>query len=132
MSTMLKDLPRGTKVSITNSIKSAFELYMKGLEWNLDEYSWEGFLQEWKQYNECNASWQANVDESLLNSEEFHTDLANKMSKDIQKMLNEDPSEEQVQQIESLIKELEVEDPTYSCKLEAKYHIDRLLSLVKA
>jgi len=123
---MLKNLPRGTKISITNSIKTAFELYMRNLEWDLEAYSWDGFLAEWKSYNELNASWQSTVEESILNSEQFHQELAIKMNEDITKMLNDDPTEDQIQQIEQLVKQLKVEDPTYSCKLEAKYHIERL------
>ncbi|WP_088041637.1 hypothetical protein [Bacillus sp. EAC] len=123
---MLKNLPRGTKISITNSIKTAFELYMRNLEWDLEAYSWDGFLAEWKSYNELNASWQSTVEESILNSEQFHQELAIKMNEDITKMLNDDPTEDQIQQIEQLVKQLNVEDPSYSCKLEAKYHIERL------
>lgn len=123
---MLKDLPRGTKVSITNSIKTAFELYMRNLEWDLEAYSWDDFLAEWKSYNEQYASWQSTVEDSILNSEQFHQELATKMNADITKILNDDPTEDQIQQIEQLVKELKVEDPSYSCKLEAKYHIERL------
>lgn len=123
---MLKNLPRGTKISMTNSIKTAFELYMRNLEWDLEAYSWDGFLAEWKSYNELNASWQSTVEESILNSEQFHQELAIKMNEDITKMLNDDPTEDQIQQIEQLVKQLKVEDPSYSCKLEAKYHIERL------
>ena len=126
---MLKDLPRGTKISITNSIKSAFELYMRNLEWDLEAYSWESFLAEWKSYNEHNASWQSTVEESIMNSEQFHQELAIKMNEDITKMLNDDPTSDQIQQIEQLVKELNVEDPSYSCKLEAKYHIERLQTM---
>jgi len=126
---MLKNLPRGTKISITNSIKTAFELYMRNLEWDLEAYNWEAFLAEWKSYNEKNASWQSTVEESILNSEQFHQELAIKMNEDIKKILNEDPTEDQIQQIEQLVKELKVEDPTYTCKLEAKYHIERLQSM---
>lgn len=126
---MLKNLPRGTKISITNSIKTAFELYMRNLEWDLEAYNWETFLVEWKSYNEKNASWQSTVEESILTSEQFHQELAIKMSEDIKKILNEDPTEDQIQQIEQLVKELKVEDPTYTCKLEAKYHIERLQSM---
>lgn len=123
---MLKNLPRGTKVSITNSVKSAFELYMSNLKWDLESYNWDDFLTVWRKYNEDHASWQSTVEESVLDSEEFHQELATKMNEDITKMLNEDPTEDQIQQIEQLVKELNVEDPSYSCKLEAKYHIERL------
>jgi hypothetical protein len=126
---MLKDLTRGTKVSITNSIKTAFELYMRDLEWDLEAYNSDDFLAMWKIYNAQNASWQSTVDDSILNNEQFHQELATKMNVDINKILNNDPTEDQIQQIEQLVKELNVEDPSYSCKLEAKYHIDRLQKL---
>jgi hypothetical protein len=122
---MLKNLTSGTKISITRSIKTSFEQYMTSIQWEEDKFNIEDFIQSWRSYITEHASWYKNLDEQTKNDPEFHQELALKINKTIEKVLSEEPSEDQIQSLEELQKEKGT-DFDFSCKAEAKYLLDKL------
>ncbi|MCM3004641.1 hypothetical protein [Priestia koreensis] len=122
---MLKNLPQGTKISITRSIHIAFEQYMSNIQWNENQFDINDFIQQWKQYIEQNASWFKNLDAETKADPIFHEELAVKINETIEKILAEEPTEEQIHKLEELTKSTGKEID-YSSKLEARYLIDTL------
>ncbi|MFD1737016.1 hypothetical protein ACFSCX_10620 [Bacillus salitolerans] len=127
---MFKNLPHGVKISISRSIASAFEQYMNKIQWNEDKYDLNVFMQEWRSYIEKHASWYDKVEDVIKNDGQFHEELAEKINEVLDKVLSEEPSKEQMEELDLLEKELGQEF-TYSCKAEAKYLIERLQKQVK-
>lgn len=123
---VFKGLPHGVKISISRSIKAAFEKYMEKIEWNEDQFNMLQFINFWKEYAKENSTWNQNLDASLLNDHTFHEELAAKINETIEKVLSEEPTAEQIEELERLIKEQGIKDLTYSCKLEAQYYINSL------
>lgn len=123
---MFNNLPQGVKISISRSISTAFEQYMKSIEWDEKKYNPEIFINEWKDYAVKHASWLDKIDREIKESPKFHEDLAVKINSTIEKILTEAPTQEQMDEIDSLVNKLNIDDFDYSCKAEAKYHIDRL------
>jgi len=128
---MFNNLPHGVKISIAKSISLAFEQYMKDIQWDEARYDLEEFIQYWRNYAEENASWFAQIDEQTKASPQFHEELAAKINETIEKIVTEAPTEEQMQELDRLIQTLGIEDIDYSCKTEAKYHTERLKSMLK-
>jgi predicted transcriptional regulator len=127
---MFNSLPHGIKISITRSISAAFEQYMKNIQWDEKQYNLEDFIKYWREYAEKNASWFDKIGEEMKANSQFHEELAAKINETIEKVLTEAPTEEQMAKLDSLIKELGMDDIDYTCKTEAKYHIDRLKSML--
>ncbi|WP_108668894.1 hypothetical protein [Peribacillus acanthi] len=125
---MLKELSSGIKISISRSISTAFEQYMNKIEWDEDKANIEEFANDWKEYINKNASWYDKVDDQTKANPTFHEELAVKMNETIEKILTEEPTAEQIEEIEKLAKQLKIEDPSYSCRAEARYVIDKLNS----
>jgi tRNA nucleotidyltransferase/poly(A) polymerase len=123
---MLKNLPHGTKISISRSIALAFEKYMNKIGWDEGNFSPETFVQEWRDHVEKHSTWFHSLSETVKQDPSFHEELANKINELIEKVLSEKPTEEQTKKLEQLAKELNIEDIDYSCKAEANYHIERL------
>lgn len=123
---MLKNLPHGIKISISRSITTAFEQYMKDIQWDVEKFSPDTFMQEWRSYAGSNSSWFDQIDDEVKTHPSFHEELAAKINETIDKVLKEKPSKQQIEELDQLIMELMVEDVDYSCKAEAKYHIERL------
>ncbi|MEC2071326.1 MULTISPECIES: CotH kinase family protein [Alkalihalophilus] len=123
---MYKDLPRGTKLSITYSVKKAFILYMESIEWDEDAYNSDEFLRFWRQYSDESAQWTNEVDQTLLENSEFQEDLTKKVNEIIKKIFETAPTEDQMNKIDELVQKLGIEDVDYSCQAEADYHIERL------
>ncbi|MDX8361103.1 hypothetical protein ACSVDA_07490 [Cytobacillus sp. Hm23] len=128
---MFKNLPHGIKISISRSISAAFEQYMNKIEWNEEKYDTNDFIQHWRHYADKNASWFDKIEDEIKENPLFHEQLADKINETIEKLLSEQPTNDQIQQIESLVNELQIEDIDYACKSEAKYHIDQLTKAVK-
>jgi hypothetical protein len=126
---MFNSLPHGIKISITRSISAAFEQYMKSIQWDEQKYDLEAFVNYWRDYAEKNASWFDKMNEEMKSNPEFHEELAAKINETIEKILTEPPTEEQMKELDRLIQELGIEDIDYTCKTEAKYHIDRLKAM---
>ncbi len=124
-SNMKSELTPGVKISITRSITTAFEQYMANIEWSDKLYSLPEFVKEWRIYIENHASWYGKLSHEVKSSPEFHQFLADKINETLEKILSEEPTEEQMKEIEELEKQLGREID-YSCKLEAKYWIDTL------
>ncbi|OLS38965.1 hypothetical protein BTR22_04805 [Alkalihalophilus pseudofirmus] len=123
---MYKDLPRGTKLSITYSVKKAFILYMESIEWDEDAYNSDEFLRFWRQYSDESAQWTNEVDQTLLENSAFQEDLTKKVNEIIKKIFETAPTEDQMNKIDELVQKLGIEDVDYSCQAEADYHIERL------
>ncbi len=125
---MFNNLPHGVKISITRSIKAAFEQYMRTIKWDENKYNLEAFMQEWKEYATNHASWYNSIEDAIKSNPVFHEELAVKINEIIEKMLTEEPSEEQITELDNLIKEMGIADIDYSCRTKAKYHLERLSS----
>lgn len=124
---MLKDLAPGVKISITRSITTVFEQYMARINWEENKYDLNEFIHEWREYIGNNASWFDKVSEEMKVSPSFHEDLAQKINETIQKILSEEPTAEQIAELEQL-QEKTGNEISYSCKAEAKYLLDCLSS----
>jgi hypothetical protein len=128
---MLKQLPHGIKMNITRSIKKVFEQYMANIEWDEQKYDAVQFMNEWRNYIHNYAPWFQQLDDSVKINPQFHEQLAQRINEIIEQMLNEPPTDEQIAEINRLVQKLGVDDFPYSCKAEAKYHIDRLRNQLK-
>jgi len=126
---MLKNLPQGTKISITRSITLAFKQYMNRIAWNEDKFNPEEFVLEWRDYIEKQSSWFHSLEEKVKQDPLFHEELAQKINEVMKKVLSEPPSPEQMEKIEQLVNELDIEDIDYSCKAEADYYLEHLQKL---
>ena len=122
---MYKQLSSGIKISITRSIGTAFETYLASIDWNEEQFSMEDFMKTWRAYFTENAAWYEKVPADILNSKEFHEEIAKKIDEVIEKILNDQPTAKQVKSIEALQKKLGT-DYTYDCKAEAAY-VEQLL-----
>lgn len=122
---MKSELTPGVKISITKSITTAFEQYMANIEWSEKLYSLPDFVKEWRTYIENNASWYQKLSHEVKSSPEFHQMLADKINETLEKVLSEEPTQEQIEELEALEKEAGREID-FSCKVEAKFWIDTL------
>ncbi|MGI2733706.1 hypothetical protein [Bacillus cytotoxicus] len=120
---MYKQLPHGVKIGITRSIVASFEQYMKDIEWNAEKFDMQQFVEQWKQYLYTRSTWLHKVDCELKEHPDFHQALAMRVNEKINELINEEPTEEQKEQL----KKHKVKHVDEMCKLEAQYHIDRLL-----
>ncbi|MDH2881089.1 hypothetical protein [Bacillus cytotoxicus] len=120
---MYKQLPHGVKIGITRSIVASFEQYMKDIEWNAEKFDMQQFVEQWKQYLYTRSTWFHKVDRELKEHPDFHQALAMRVNEKINELINEEPTEEQKEQL----KKHKVKHVDEMCKLEAQYHIDRLL-----
>lgn len=116
---MFNQLPQGIKISISRSISTAFEQYMKNIEWDENKYNLEDFINQWRDYAEKSASWFDKIDQKIKENPKFHEELAKKINEIIEKILTEAPTQDQMDELDS-------QNIDYSCKAEAKYHIERL------
>lgn len=126
---MIKNLPQGMKISISRSIATSFETYMEKIEWNEKKFDLNEFVEMWRDYITHNASWYKQLSDEQKNDPKLHEDLANKINEITEKILSEEPKEDQVREIESLQKELNT-NYEYTCKAEARYVLNILKSKV--
>jgi hypothetical protein len=122
---MYKDLSPGVKISITKSISTSFEQYMKNISWNDEKFDLQDFVNGWQDYIKNHASWYGQLSDETKADPSFHEQLAAKINETIEKILSEEPTEEQMEMIEKLQRELGVEYD-YSCRTEAKQLIEKL------
>ncbi|WP_237562944.1 hypothetical protein [Bacillus dakarensis] len=127
---MFKDLSPGIKISISRSISTAFEQYMNQIRWNENKFDIEKFISEWQHYITNNSSWYEKISDDVKNNPAFHEQLADKINETIDKILSEEPTEEQMQEIDRLQQEVG-EERNYSCKTEAKFVIEDLKQELK-
>jgi hypothetical protein len=127
---MFKDLSQGIKISISRSISTAFEQYMTEIEWNENKFSLEEFVQRWRNYIINYSSWYEKVSDDIKLNPVFHENLAVKINETIQKFLSEEPTKDQMEEIEALQQQLG-EEYDYSCRMEAKYLIEILKEKLK-
>jgi predicted transcriptional regulator len=127
---MFKDLSPGIKISITRSITTVFEQYMNRIEWDESRMDLSVFMAEWSEYIHNQASWFDKVEDNIKNNPQFHEELAEKINETIEKILSEEPTKAQMDEIEALQQELH-EDYNYSCKTEAKFLIEKLKEELK-
>ncbi|MBD3108536.1 hypothetical protein IEO70_09160 [Bacillus sp. AGMB 02131] len=129
---MYKKITPGVKISISRSISTAFEQYMKSIQWGENQADIVEFVANWKGYITSDASWYAKVDESVKEDPAFHKELAAKINQTIDKILNEKPTEEQMNLIELLQEQTNSEEYMYSCRAEARYIIEKLQEELEA
>jgi len=123
---MFNHLPQGIKISISRSIKTSFERYIRKINWDEKCYDFDDFVEEWRNYSRKNSSWFNNIDDQMKADPEFHRQLAKKMNEMIDKIISTPPTKKQMEEIESLIKQLGIKDKDYCCKAEANYLVDKL------
>ncbi|MFK2825590.1 hypothetical protein QYG89_07850 [Bacillus sp. B190/17] len=127
---MFSSLSQGIKISITRSIKTSFEQYMAKIMWDEKVYRFEDFFNEWKTYIHTSASWYDKVSEEIKSSPEFHEELAEKINEVVERVLSEEPTSDQLEELEALQKEAGT-DFDFSCRMEAKFYIDFLSEQLK-
>jgi hypothetical protein len=120
---VFKDLAPGVKISISRSISKSFEQYMSRIGWDENEFHLENFIKEWREYIIKSSSWYGQISDEIKNDAVFHEELAVKINETINKILNEEPTQEQIEEIERL-QEKQGKEINFSCKMEAKYIID--------
>ena len=122
---MYKGLSSGVKISITRSISTSFESYLASIGWDEEKFSMEDFVANWQKYFKENAAWFDKIPQEVLLSTEFHEELAKKIDEVIAKILNEKPTQKQIESIEEMQKQLGT-TYTFDCKAEAAY-VEQLL-----
>jgi hypothetical protein len=127
---MLSNLSQGVKISITRSITTAFTQYMNSISWDENSFRLEDFVGEWKKYINEHASWYAKLSDETKADSQFHEELALKINEVMEKILTEEPSEDQFKELEALQKKLGT-NYEVNCKTEAKFYIDYLEEEVK-
>ncbi|RYI28863.1 hypothetical protein EVU96_13125 [Bacillus infantis] len=127
---MYKDLSPGVKISISRSITTSFEQYMAKIQWNEKSFNLQDFANEWRGYITTSSSWYDQLDSDIKADPGFHQDLAAKMNETIDKILSEEPTAGQIDEIDRLQSELG-EEVDFSCKAEAKYLIEVLKKELK-
>lgn len=125
-----KELSQGIKISISRSITTAFEQYMNNIEWNDNRFHLQSFVDEWRHYINHHSSWYNQISDEMKADAEFHEELADRINSTLDKILSEEPTAAQIEEIDSLQKELK-EDVSYSCKMEAKYVIEKMKEQLK-
>ncbi|MEW9110789.1 hypothetical protein [Cytobacillus gottheilii] len=120
-----KDLSQGIKISVSRSITTSFERYMSNIQWDEEQFDIQRFVSEWQEYIQNHSSWYSQVSDEMKADPEFHQELAAKINEIIEKIFSEKPTDEQMEEIESLQKQTGKE-MDYSCKMEAKYVIEQL------
>jgi len=103
---------------------------MNDIGWDENKFSMEKFVDEWRKYINSNSSWYDKISDDIKNNSVFHEELAAKINETIDKILSEEPTKEQMEEIEKLQKELG-EEYDFSCTTEAKYVIDLLKKEIK-
>lgn len=127
---MFKDLSPGIKISITRSITTSFEQYMSNIGWSESKFNLQHFVNEWREYITNHSSWYDKVSDEMKSNFAFHEELAVKINETIDKILSEEPTKDQINEIEQLQAEVGKEYD-FSCKAEAKYLIDTLKEELK-
>lgn len=122
---MYKQLSSGVKISITRSISTSFEAYLASIGWDEEKFSMEDYMASWQTYFKENAAWIDIIPADILLSPEFHEEIAKKMDEVIAKILSEEPTEKQKQEIAELQKQLGT-NYKFDCKAEAAY-VEQLL-----
>lgn len=128
---MLKQLPHRIKMNITLSIKKVFEQYMATIGWDETKYDAAAFMEQWRHYLYNEATWFAELDDTIKTNPHFHEQLADRINEIIDQLVNEPPTDEQLAEINRLVERLGIDDFPYSCRLETKYHIERLQQELK-
>ncbi|WP_235822777.1 hypothetical protein [Cytobacillus massiliigabonensis] len=127
---MFKNLSQGVKISISRSITTSFEQYMSKIDWNENKFNMNHFVAEWRDYINNHSSWYSQISDDMKINPTFHEELADKINGTLDKILSEEPSPAQIEEINNLQKELH-EEVGYSCKMEAKYVIEKLKEKLK-
>lgn len=122
---MLQNLSAGLKVSITRSIQTSFDQYMRQIDWDVEAFTYEGFALVWQDYIHNSATWYKQLEDEVKNDQSFHQELAVKIQETIEKILSEEPTKVQVEQLKKLQKDGVIDSVTDLCKLEAKYYIEK-------
>ncbi|WP_461201731.1 hypothetical protein [Anoxybacillus sp. TBDG-1] len=128
---MLKRLPHRMKMNMTLSIKKVFERYMASIGWDETKYDAATFMEQWRHYLYNEATWFVELDDAIKTNPQFHEQLAARINEIIDQLVNEPPTDEQIAEINRLVERLGIDDFPYGCKLEAKYHIERLQQELK-
>ncbi|WP_163151348.1 hypothetical protein [Anoxybacillus sp. MB8] len=128
---MLKQLSHRIKMNMTLSIKKVFEQYMASIGWDEKQYDVVKFMEQWRHYLYNEATWFAELDDQTKMNPQFHEQLAVRINEIIDQLVNEPPTDEQIAEINRLTERLGIDDFPYGCKLEAKYHIERLQQELK-
>ena len=98
---------------------------MASIQWQEDKFDIQDFISAWRTYINEHASWYKNLSDEIKNDDEFHQELALKINETMEKILSEKPTLEQIETLENLQAKSGTEFD-YSCKLEAKYLMDKL------
>lgn len=122
---MYKNLSPNLKSSITRSITQTFEQYMEDIGWSESKFNIEDYLKSWREYITTKALWYSEVEDSIKENPQFHEELAERINKIINRILDEPPTEKQIASIQMMQEQLNTHY-TYDCKAEAAY-VERLL-----
>jgi len=122
---MYKDLSPNLKISITRSITQTFEQYMSDIAWSEDKFRIEDFVSSWRQYITTKALWYTEIPEDVKSNPTFHEELAVRINKIIDRMLQDPPTDEQIATIQ-MMQEEQGTHYEYDCKAQATY-VERLL-----
>ncbi|MBC6975363.1 hypothetical protein H9I32_24250 [Bacillus sp. Xin] len=121
---MYKQLPHSVKIGITRSITTSFTEYMKSIEWDVEKFDMQQFVEQWKQYLYTKSKWIKQINDDVKEDPSFHQELANRINEKISQLLQEEPTDEQLQVLQ--VQHVQIKESL--CKLEAQYQIDRLVA----
>jgi len=112
---MYKQLPHGIKMKISRSIMESFKQYMSDIEWNVEKCKIEDYTEYWQRYVVNHSKWLDELEEDVRQNPLFHEELAIRITEKVNQLLNEDPTEKQLESLQELDASL-----LCTCKLEAE------------
>ena len=123
---MYKKLSPNLKSSITRSITQTFEQYMTDIDWSEEKFSIEDYIASWREYITTKALWYTEIADEIKVNPAFHEELAVRINKIIERILEEPPTDDQIAKIQMMQEKCNTHY-SYDCKAEATY-VERLLT----
>lgn len=98
---------------------------MSNIDWSQEKFKIEDYISSWQQYITTKALWYSEISNDVKESPEFHEELAIRINKIIERILEDPPTDEQIATIQIMQEKLNTHYE-YECKAQAVY-VERLL-----
>lgn len=121
---MFHNLSQEIKDAVLQSIATDFEQYMKEIEWDYNRYDPASFKKAWWDRAE-HASWYSKVEREVLENPQFKEEVNEEMGEIIEKTFKDLPTDEQTEELDALIKKLNLKID-YCSKAEVEYYLEKL------
>ena len=123
---MFPTMSPGEKRSFTLSAKNCFIDYMRKIHWDDSAYDSQHFIYYWLAHSKEKAAWYNSVKDQLSSDPATAVQLQERVNSVIQNVIETPPTDDQIQEIETLINEYGLDDIDYCCRAEADFVLDQL------